>query len=53
VKINVDNERELSDRLGVQGIPAFFVLKHGSVLSRHAGLIDLATLQSWVRQFGG
>jgi thioredoxin 2 len=53
VKINVDAERELSDRLGVQGIPALFVLKHGSVLSRHAGLTDLAMLQSWVRQFGG
>ena len=51
VKINVDDNPELSGRLGVQGIPALFVLKHGSVLARHSGLTNLATLQNWVRQF--
>ena len=29
VKVNVDNEPELAGRLGVQGIPALFVLKNG------------------------
>ncbi|PVE23457.1 thiol reductase thioredoxin [Microvirga sp. KLBC 81] len=51
VKVNVDNEPELAGRLGVQGIPALFVLKHGSVVARQAGLVNLATLQNWVRQF--
>ena len=51
VKVNVDNEPELAQRLGVQGIPALFVLKHGSVVARQAGLANLATLQNWVRQY--
>jgi thioredoxin 2 len=51
VKVNVDDEPELAGRLGVQGIPALFVLKHGSVVARQAGLANLATLQNWVRQF--
>jgi thioredoxin 2 len=53
VKINVDDNRELAGRLGVQGIPALFVLKHGSVLTCQSGLTNLATLQNWVRQFSG
>jgi thioredoxin 2 len=52
VKVNVDQEPELAGRLGVQGIPALFVVKHGSVLARQAGLTDLATLEGWIRQFG-
>nr|WP_246215693.1 thioredoxin domain-containing protein [Microvirga makkahensis] len=51
VKVNVDNEPELAGRLGVQGIPALFVLKHGSAMARQAGLANLATLEKWVQQF--
>ena len=51
VKVNVDNEPELAGRLGVQGIPALFVLKNGAVVARQAGLANLSTLQNWVRQF--
>ena len=51
VKVNVDNEPELAGRLGVQGIPALFVLKNGAVVARQAGLANLSILQNWVRQF--
>ena len=51
VKINVDNEPELAGRLGVQGIPALFVLKNGAVVARQAGLANQSTLQNRVRQF--
>ncbi|MEZ0168246.1 thioredoxin TrxC [Microvirga sp. TS319] len=51
VKINVDDEPELAGRLGVQGIPALFVLKNGSVVAQQAGLANLSTLRNWVRQF--
>jgi thioredoxin 2 len=53
VKVNVDQEPDLAGKLAVQGIPALFVLKHGSVVARQAGLTNLATLQGWVKQFGG
>jgi thioredoxin 2 len=52
LKVNVDDEPELARELGVQGIPALFVLKHGRVLARQAGVASLATLEGWVRQFG-
>lgn len=51
VKVNVDREPQLAGQLSVRGIPALFVLKHGRVVARHAGLATLATLQGWVRQF--
>ena len=52
VKVNVDKEPDLAGKLGVRGIPALFVLKHGAVVAQQAGLADIATLQGWVRQFG-
>jgi thioredoxin 2 len=51
VKVNVDEAPELAGRLGVQGIPALFVLKHGRILARHAGHADAATLRDWVSRF--
>ncbi len=51
VKVNVDNEPELAGRLGVQGIPALFVLKNGAVVAQQAGLANLSTFQNWVRPF--
>nr|WP_046868978.1 thioredoxin TrxC [Microvirga massiliensis] len=52
VKVNVDNEPELAGSLGIQGIPALFALKNGTVVARQAGIANLGTLQNWVRQFG-
>lgn len=51
VKVNVDQEPELASKLGIQGIPALFVMKHGSVVARQAGLTNPATLRNWVNQF--
>lgn len=51
VKVNVDHEPQLAAKLGIQGIPALFVMKHGSVVARQAGLANLATLRNWVSQF--
>lgn len=51
VKVNVDHEPQLAAELGIQGIPALFVLKQGSVVARQAGLANLATLRNWVTQF--
>ena len=51
VKVNVDEEPELAARLGVRGIPALFVVRHGKVVAQQAGLADMRLLQSWVQQF--
>ena len=52
VKVNVDNNQELAAKLGVQGIPALFVLKGGRVVAERAGLTDFASLKGWVDKFG-
>ena len=36
VKVNVDEEPELAARLGVRGIPALFVVRHGKVVAQQA-----------------
>ncbi len=47
-RVNVDEEPELAQRYNIQGIPALFVFRNGAVAARHAGLIDFATLKSWI-----
>lgn len=51
VKIDVDANPELAARFGVQGIPALFAFQHGKVAARHAGVADLALIESWVERF--
>ncbi|BES85203.1 thioredoxin [Pectobacterium araliae] len=34
VKINVDEAKPLSDRFGVKGIPALFIIKDGNIAAR-------------------
>ena len=51
VKVNVDDNPNLAGKLGVRGIPAFFVFRHGRVLAQQAGVADFGTLRNWVTQF--
>ncbi len=51
VKVNVDENPDLAGNLGVRGIPALFVLRHGRVLAQQAGVADFGTLRNWVTQF--
>jgi len=37
VKVSVDENQEISEKYGVQGIPAFLILKKGEVLDRIVG----------------
>ena len=48
VKVNVDTSPQISQRFGVQAIPALLVLRHGQVAARQAGAAPLATLRAWV-----
>jgi len=38
VKINADNERELSAEFGVRGIPTFVLIDNGEVVERFSGV---------------
>lgn len=48
LKVNSDENPDLSARFGVQGIPNFVVLNRGRVVRQQAGLVDHATLVSWL-----
>ena len=47
VKVDVDANRGLAARFGVQGIPALFVFVGGKVAAHQAGLADQKLLESW------
>lgn len=50
VVLKVDTERnpELAGRYRVQGIPNFAVFANGSLQFQQAGLVDAATMKSWL-----
>ena len=50
VKVNVDDSPKLSQRFGVQAIPALMILRHGEVAARQAGALPPAALRAWVEE---
>lgn len=51
VKVDVDANRDLAARYGVQGIPALFCFVGGKVAAQQAGLSDPGLFRRWVDQF--
>jgi len=51
IKVDVDANKALAARFGVQGIPALFAFQGGKVVARHSGVVDIATLRGWVERF--
>lgn len=43
VKVNADTSRQVSQRFGVQAIPALLVLRHGQVAARQTGAAPRST----------
>ena len=50
VKVNVDDSPKLSQRFGVQAIPALMILRDGEVVARQAGALPPAALRAWVEE---
>jgi len=50
VKINVDEEPELSKEFEVMSIPALFLFKNGKEISRDTGGHPLPLLKKWIEQ---
>jgi thioredoxin 2 len=52
VVLKVDTERspELAARYGVRGIPNFAVFSRGRLQFQQAGLVDAATMKTWLTQ---
>jgi thioredoxin 2 len=48
LKVNSDEEQELSSRMGIQAIPTFVLFEGGNETARHSGLMPLGELERWV-----
>ncbi len=49
LKLNSDEHPQAAAALGVQGIPALFLIRDGKVVARQAGLMTTRQITEWVR----
>jgi thioredoxin 2 len=50
LKINADEERQISAELGVSSIPALFLIQGGRVVARTTGAMDTRRIVAWARR---
>ena len=50
LKLNSDAEPAAASALGVQGIPALFLIRDGQVVAKTAGAMPSSQIVSWTRQ---
>ena len=48
IKVNVDESPVISDAFGVSGIPAFFLLRRGDILSQAVGKQSQDEIEDWI-----
>lgn len=48
LKVDTDRHPEVAERYNVRGIPNFVVLKNGRLVRQQAGVVDHATMKSWL-----
>jgi thioredoxin 1 len=52
IKIDVDKNRGLSQKLGIRGVPTFIIYKEGKVLWRKSGMQSAQTLITLLEKAG-
>ncbi|NNF20688.1 MAG: thioredoxin [Saprospiraceae bacterium] len=50
IKIDVDKNRNLSDKMQIRGVPTFMLFKKGKMLWRQSGMQSRNTLESLIEQ---
>jgi thioredoxin 2 len=53
VKVNVDDEPQVSARFGVQGIPTMLLFEHGELVGRQTGAAPAPALSRWIDETVG
>ena len=53
VKINVDQEGQLAEKFGIQGIPTVLVFKNGKIFDEKVGVASQSVYQAIVQQAKG
>lgn len=49
IKLNSDNEQEISARLGIRGIPTMILMQHGKEIARTSGAMQKDQIVGWVQ----
>jgi thioredoxin 2 len=49
LKVDTDRNPSVAAKFGVRGIPNFVVLRAGQAVHQSAGLVDAATMASWLK----
>lgn len=50
IKLNSDNEQEISARLGIRGIPTMLLMQHGKEIGRISGAMPAQQIIAWTQQ---
>ncbi len=51
VKINVDKNPELAQKLSIRGVPSFLLYQNGQLKWRQSGMLSLHHLETILKQF--
>ena len=52
-KINIDEDSEVAESLGVQSIPTLFFVRNGEIVNRNVGSLPAADLDKLIQEFLG
>lgn len=50
IKLNSDNEQQISARLGIRGIPTMLLMQHGKEIGRVSGAMPAGQIVAWTKQ---
>lgn len=51
IKVDVDEERELTMKFGISAVPTLILIKNKKEVARTQGYHDLDELNSWINQY--
>ena len=51
IKVDVDEERELTMKFGISAVPTLILIKNKEEVARTQGYHDLDELNSWIKQY--
>lgn len=51
IKVDVDEERELAVKFGIQAVPTLILIKDKQEIARTQGYHDLEDLKNWINQY--
>ncbi len=51
IKVDVDEERELTNKFGISAVPTLILIKNKEEIARTQGYHDLEELEAWINQY--